>query len=181
MQNIDNSSIKITRIIHWSFALFIITMLSVGFYMKNTAYNPDIYQLHKMFGVLFCLLIVGRILWRINNPWQSSSLNTKQESLVHWMHITLIILMVLMPVTGFLISAFSGFGIHIIGFFIVPEFFNASGEITPLHDGIYQTAKLLHEIFAYCFSLLIFGHISAALKHHFIDKDNTLIRMFKAD
>ncbi len=145
--------------------------------MKNTAYNPDIYQLHKMFGVLFCLLVIGRIIWRYKYPWQSSSITTPQEKLVHRTHLMLLILMVLMPVTGFAISAFSGFGIHIFGFFIVPEFFNLSGEITPLHDGIYQMAKLLHEVFAYCFSVLIIGHIMAALKHHFINKDNTLLLM----
>jgi len=156
-------------------------MLSIGFYMKNTSYNAQIYQLHKTLGVLFCLLVVFRLVWRNKNPWQSSSLGTTQEKLVHNVHLTLIALMVLMPITGFMVSAFSGFGIHINGFYIVPELFNDAGEITPLHDRTYQAAKLLHKAFAYCFSILISGHSLAAVRHYFIttDKKNTKMNPFE--
>ena len=79
-----------------------------------------------------------------------------------------------------MLSALSGFGIHLFGTFIVPENFDIAGQITPINDTIYQSAKSLHNIFAYAFSIVITGHIAAALKHHFIIKDNTLKRMLSA-
>jgi len=169
---------KVTRAIHWSFACLLITMLSIGFYMKNTDYNADLYQLHKSIGVVLCLLIVFRLYWRFKHPWRSSVTGSKREPLVKALHLALILLMVLMPVTGFMSSAFSGFGIHLFGVFIVAENFDAVEQIVPFNDVVYQSAKMLHNIFAYTFSVLIGGHVLAALKHHFIDKGNILNRMF---
>ena len=175
-----SNNYMITRAIHWSFALFLITMLSIGFYMKNNSYNPELYQLHKSLGVMFCLLVFTRLLWRIKHPWPSSSQSSSKECLVRCAHLTLIALMVLMPITGFMLSALSGFGIHIFGTFIVPENFDLAGKITPINDTIYQSSKNLHNIFAYSFSILITGHVAAALKHHFINKNNTLKRILSA-
>jgi len=157
--------------------MYLIVMLSIGFYMKNTSYNPELYQLHKSFGVLICLLIIGRLFWRSKHIWQSSALGTSKAPLVRFFHLALISLMVLMPVTGLMVSAFSGFGIHLFGTFIVPEYFDIEGKITPFNPFIYQASKVLHNFFAYTFSLLITSHILMALKHHYIDKDDTLTRM----
>jgi len=167
----------ITQAVHWSFAIFLISMLSIGFYMKNTVYNPELYQLHKSFGVFFCFLVIFRFYWRVKYPWQSSSLGTNKAPLVNRIHIALITLMVLMPITGLMISAFSGFGIHLFGFFIVPEYFDAAGEITSFNETTYKAAKVLHNVFSYTFAVLIISHAIAALKHHVIDKDDTLTRM----
>jgi len=170
-------TLSVSQAIHWIFAFFLISMLSIGFYMKNTAYNPELYQLHKSLGVFFCLLVVYRFYWRIKHPWQSSALGTSKESIVHGIHFVLLTLMALMPITGFMISAFSGFGIHLFGVFIVPEYFDAAGKVIPFNDTIYQGAKMLHNVFAYSFVVLIITHGLSALKHHVIDKDNTLMRM----
>jgi len=167
----------VTRIIHWSFALFLICMLCLGFYMINTQYSPDLYQIHKSFGVLFCLLMVMRLIWRIKNPWRSSSQDTNNARLVTYTHFMLILLMGLIPLTGFMISAFSGFGIHVFQLQIVPENVTANNKITPFNDVIYQASKTLHYVFNCIFSVLILGHLLAALKHHLILKDNTLTRM----
>lgn len=168
---------RITQIVHWSFSVVILTMLSLGFFMKNTDYNPDLYQIHKVIGVCIFLLVFFRLYWRIKHPWPSSSKGTKYEKPALIAHVLLMILMVLMPLTGFMVSAFSGFGIHIFGVFIVPEYLNSAGVVVPVHKFTYELAKVLHEIFAYTISSFIVMHIAAALKHHFINKDNTLIRM----
>jgi len=177
MPAIKNTKEEITRIIHWSFAIYLIAMLSIGFYMKNTSYNPEIYQLHKSFGVLIFVLVICRLVWRSKHVWQSSAVGTSKAPLVHFFHLALITLMILMPVTGLMVSAFSGFGIHLFGTFIVPEYFDFEGKITPFSPIIYQASKVLHNLFAYTFSLLITSHIIMALKHHYIDKDDTLTRM----
>jgi len=95
---LNTSSINtITRIIHWGFSLLLISMLCLGFYMKNTQYSPNLYQIHKSLGVLFCFLVIARLIWRLKHPWQSSSQGSNNAKLVKYMHLTLLILMGLMP------------------------------------------------------------------------------------
>lgn len=152
-------------------------MLSVGFYMKNSLYNPELYQLHKLFGIIFCFLIIYRLYWRIKYPWKSNALGSKSAQRVKVVHTTLMALMVFMPITGFMISAFIGFGIHLFGVFIVPENVNTLGEIVSFNEIIYDASKELHNLFAYFLVVLIVLHAFAALKRHIIDKDDTLKRM----
>jgi len=85
--------------------------------------------------------------------------------------------MVIMPLTGFMSSGFSGFSVHNFDFVIIPENQTASGDIISYNDAAYQTAKVLHRAIGYILTALISVHILAALKHHFIDKDTTLSRM----
>lgn len=172
-----SASMKITRYIHWFFAIIIIAMLSVGFYMKNTDYNPDTYQLHKTVGVILAVFVILRLYWRIKYPWPSVANGSAKEQVVVSFHLLLILAMILMPITGFMLSALSGFGIHLFGYFIVPENIGSNGDVVPFNNAIYQVSKTLHEAIAYAFSTLIVLHFLAALKHHFIDKDDTLRRM----
>ena len=173
----DTKKDKVTRFLHWGFAYFVLTMLALGFTMTNTEFSPNLYYLHKSLGVIFSVLIGFRLYWRITQPWQSSTAH-KKNSLVHYTHTILVILLCMMPITGLLNSGFSGFSVHLFDFVIVPENINAAGNNEPFNATIYETAKLVHKLLAYFFTMLIFLHIIAALKHHFIEKDNTLRKMF---
>jgi len=84
-----------------------------------------------------------------------------------------------MPITGLLNSGFSGFSVHFFDLILIPENTDAAGNNEPFNITIYETAKLVHKLLAYFFTLLIFLHIVAALKHHFVNKDNTLRNMLK--
>lgn len=54
---------------------------------------------------------------------------------------------------------------------------NSAGEVEPFNADLYEMAKLSHKVSAYFFAALISLHIVAVLKHHFVDRDRTLIRM----
>ena len=173
----NNHNESIARTVHWAFAAYVIIMMILGFYMANSSYNLDIYRLHKSLGTVFFALVTIRLYTWIKHPWRSSSKGTKTERLVKAAHSALLILMIAMPVTGFLSSAFSGFSVHIFDFIIVPEHYSVSGEIVPFNSTVYEAAKLLHRLFAYALAALVTLHTLAALKHHFINKDDTLKRM----
>lgn len=167
----------IPRVAHWTSALAIIGMLSLGFYMTNTAYDLATYQLHKSLGVLLFVIVLVRLYMSGKYPWHSSAAGSQRAGMVNAVHLALLGLMVAMPVTGLMSSGFSGFSVHLFDLIIVPENFDASGDIAPFHAGVYQTAKLLHRLIGYAFALLVCGHVLAALKHHFLDGDATLTRM----
>ena len=171
---------NITRILHWFFGGFVIVMLCLGVYMTKTEYSLTLYQWHKSLGVIFSLLIGLRLYWRFKHPWTSSPLENKYESLARrGIHSVLILLLFAMPVMGLLSSAYSGFSVHLFDLIIIPQNINASGEVEPFNENIYQFAKLSHRVLAYIFMGLIFMHLAAVFKHHFVNKDRTLINMLR--
>lgn len=169
---------NITRILHWGFACFIIVILGIGFYMTNTEYSPYLYQMHKSLGVFFSLLIGVRIYWRIRHPWKSTTLENKYERKVRSVTYRLFMLLFFfMPILGLMCSAFSGFGVHLFDIEIIPQNLNLEGKVKPFNSNFYEVSKFLHKLLAKIFAALILLHISGILKHHFINKNNTLIRM----
>jgi cytochrome b561 len=169
----------VTRGIHWGFACFIFIMLGIGFYMTNSEYSLETYEVHKSLGVIFFILMGIRLYWRVRHPWQSLATQGKYGILVHYSHVFLLGLLCAMPITGLLSSGFSGWGIYLFDWELLPQHFDADGIVAPVHGGAYKAAKFLHMVFAYSFTGLILIHISAVLKHHFFDRDDTLIRMLK--
>lgn len=169
----------ITRILHWGFAAFVLVMLGLGIYMKNTEFSLTVYEWHKSLGVIFSMLIGIRLYWRIKNPWQSSAVGQKYEGLVFGMHTLLLSLLIMVPLMGMINSAFSGYSLHLFDYIIVPKNFDAAGNIVAFNESIYKTAVYIHKLLAYTLTGLILLHVSAALKHHFINKDMTLTKMLK--
>lgn len=172
----NKHSYTLTRSIHWAMAALILTMLASGFYMINTkAYG--LYPWHKSFGVLAGIAIGLRLYWRSQQRWVSSTRGTKLEKPVQWVHQTILILLILMPLSGFMLSGLGGYGVALFGFEIVPSQFDATGEAVPISETYSALGYQLHGIGAIALSLLLALHIAAALKHHLIDKDDTLRRM----
>ncbi len=173
-------SLTITRSIHWSMAILVIPLATLGFYMANTQ-SYELYSLHKSFGVIALVLIIFRLFWRTLNPWQSSTKGTKTGKLVKRAHIILLLLLMAMPITGFLLSGLGGHGVSVFGLPIIPTQHDSQGLAIPFNKTLSDFGYLAHEVIAYLFSAMVILHIFAALKHHLIDKDNTLKRMLGSE
>lgn len=177
IENSKDVNKKVSRVLHWFFAGFVLVMLSLGFTMTSSDYSPAMYFWHKSLGVIFFATIGIRLYWSIRRPWPSSPQGTWFEWLARSVHKLLFILLMAMPLTGFLSSAFSGYSVHLFGLVIVPQNINNLGETEAFNDAVYETAKWLHRVMAYIFSVFISLHILAVLKHHFIDRDGALRKM----
>ena len=172
-----NQQNNITRLFHWSSALVILGLIGIGFYMTYTDFNASFYYWHKSVGVIAAVLIIARLVWRYKAPWQSSAIGTKHEKLASSGHKIIIALMVLMPLSGLMNSGFGGYSVYLFDWVIVPKNLDAAGNIIPFNPGLYKIGGFLHGVLAYVFTFFVVIHILASLKHHFIDKDNTLNRM----
>ncbi|MDD9331420.1 MAG: cytochrome b [Wolbachia sp.] len=162
------------RIIHWLMAVFIVGMLCSGFYMKSLPVSNEIkfsiYTIHKACGITILGLIIIRIFFRIftyvpSPPINFSKLTINASKIVH---LSLYFLMLLMPLSGYVMSSTSG--IKIKYFFYIPLLISKNKELA-------SVANELHSMFAYSMVLFIILHIIGALKHVFIDKQNILKRM----
>lgn len=166
----------ITRLIHWCMAVLIIFIVILGFYMVNFE-SYGLYPLHKSFGIVALVAIIFRLGWRVAHPWQSSVEGAKSEKLVKRAHLILIILLALMPITGICFSGFGGYGVSVFGASLIPSQHDEAGVAIPFNVFLSDFGYAAHEVVAYLFTALLIVHVLAALKHHIIDKDNTLKRM----
>ena len=111
-------------------------------------------------------------MWRIGQitPRHLPSHTAVERKLGKIMHQMLYLLVFIIMISGYLISTADGRGIAVFEFFDVP----ALGVSIENQEDI---AGLVHKWLAYLLIALVVLHAWAALKHHFIDKDDTLKRM----
>ncbi|OTA14861.1 cytochrome b [Xenorhabdus vietnamensis] len=167
----------ISILIHWLVALAVYGMFALGLWMVTLSYYDTWYhrapELHKSIGILVFFVMIIRLMWRFisppPNPLTSYGQFTRISSKLA--HFALYIVLFGILVSGYLISTADGESISIFGWFDIPA--------TLTEQGIQaDTAGIIHLYFAWIAVVLSLLHGLAALKHHFIDRDITLKRMF---
>lgn len=157
-----------SRIIHWSMALLIIFMLGLGNYMglipKDAPNRMEIYSLHKSLGVIALIFIFIRIVNRFfkKPPALPTTMKKTEIILAHLGHLSLYLLMIAVPLSGYLMSNSSGYSVHLF-----------TVEMPILMSANFKFAALFHEAHEISAKLLILVlalHIFAAIKHRFFDK-----------
>ena len=161
--------------LHWLIALTIIGSFALGFYMADLPISPQklkFYSWHKWAGVTIFLFVVLRLGWRLAHrpPELPVGMPAWQRSVAAATHVLLYLLMVAVPLSGWLMSSAKGFQTVWFGVLPLPDLLTKNAE---LGDLLQQMHKLLN----YSMAALVFAHLGAALKHHFIDRDDILARM----
>lgn len=165
--------------LHWLMAIAIFGLFGLGLYMVELSYYDSWYKgsvdLHKSIGLTLALLLVLRLIWRLTQvrPQPVDSSLIWQNRFAHWVHIILYLVLVVILISGYLISTADGRGIEVFSLFSVPSL----GEFVNNQEDI---AGMVHEYAAWSLVILAGLHALAALKHHFINRDQTLVRMLKA-
>ena len=175
--NTRNGYGVVARALHWLMAALIIGLIGLGLYMTA---QPDgdpkwgLYDLHKSLGVLVFGLLLLRVYWRRTSPPPAlpASMTGLEAFAAHAGHMLLYAAMLMLPVTGYLDSAFGGYHVSVFGLFDIPLLFEKN---KPLFELTVQA----HRWIAYGLGLLVVAHACAALKHHFIQRDDVLLRMLK--
>ncbi len=166
----------VARLLHWSIALLLAVVFGLGWWTTELSYYDPLYRtvphLHRSLGILVTLLIVVRIGWALwdRKPEMSQSMPRWQRLAARGGHWALYILMVLVPVTGYLMSTADGRPVDVFGLFQVPA-------ILPPASGRESIAGAWHYYLAFGGAWLVLLHIAAALKHQFVDRDGTLRKM----
>lgn len=176
LRNTTDSYGTITKLFHWFISIMIICLLIVGFTMANmdpSQQKSQIYVLHKATGVTVLALVVLRFIWRLINVevLLPADLPLWQKASARMTHYLLYVCMFLMPISGINMSLFGGHEINVFNIFTIEAF-----EKNTFVAGLFYK---VHQITAFGLIGLIILHIMAALFHHFIRKDNVLIRMIR--
>lgn len=175
IKNTQDTYGSVAKWMHWIIGILIIGMLALGIYMEDLPTNPlkhKLYGWHKQIGILILMLVSLRLVWRMLNvnpnlPPHMAAWEKFASKAVHYL---LYILMFAMPLTGWIMSSAAGFPASFFGLFVMPDL------VAP-NEGLAEFLGETHEVLGYALIVLILGHAGAAIKHHFIDKDDVLRRM----
>jgi cytochrome b561 len=179
----------VAKWLHWLIALlFLVGYISVyyrhWFTDDKTPENWIALQIHLSVGVSIAALVILRILWRATNRAPDPEPGSQLEHLAaHAGHYALYAVMVIMPLTGYL-----GTGVATEFFFLfdIPKFADTNLFITLIHEGLGLSFDAFEDVMDFIHMellgkwlawLLILGHILAALYHHHIRGDRTLLKM----
>jgi cytochrome b561 len=161
--------------LHWLMAVLILAIFGVGLYMTGLPLSPTklkIYSWHKWAGVTAFLLACVRIAWRAGHrpPPLPYAMPHWQQLAAHGGHALLYLLMFAIPLTGWLMSSAKGFQTVYFGVLPIPDLLAKDKE---LGDAL----RDVHATLNYLMIAVVAGHAGAALKHHYIDRDDILARM----
>jgi cytochrome b561 len=162
--------------LHWIFAIAVYAMFGLGLWMVTLSYYDGWYhqapELHKSIGVLLMMGLVIRVIWRHISPPPAAPKTHSKFTRISAVaaHITLYALLFALLISGYLISTAEGKPISVFGIFDVPATLVDAGSQADI-------AGVIHLWLAWSVVILSVLHGLAALKHHFIDKDDTLKRM----
>ncbi|TPH12493.1 cytochrome b [Litorilituus lipolyticus] len=177
IKNTEQSYGLIAIILHWVMAIVIFGLFGLGLYMVELSYYDAWYKgsldLHKSIGSLLAILLLIRVFWRTVNlqpEHADSSAASIEVKAAYFGHLALYILMFLLMLSGYLISTADGRAIEVFNVFSLPALpFSIDNQ-----EDIFGE---IHFYLAWTLIVLATGHGFAALKHHFINKNNTLKRM----
>jgi cytochrome b561 len=127
---------------------------------------------HKSVGITILALALIRLLWRWANPTPTlpDTLKPYERSLAQFTHAALYGLLFAMPISGWLMSSARGFPVSWFGFFQLPD-------LVPKNKALYDWMLTTHDALAWTLGVIVALHVAAALKHHYLLKDDTLRRM----
>lgn len=164
----------IAILLHWIMAILIVGLLALGLYMTNIPISVQklkLYGWHKEFGILALMLLIVRLTWRLRNTTPSLNGLRRWETIAaRVVHGAFYILMLVLPISGWLITSAAGLPVSFFGWFLLPNLIDANTTQRLLFTEI-------HEWLSYALIAVFCMHVSAALKHYFINKDTIMQRM----
>jgi cytochrome b561 len=164
----------VSKSIHWIIAglfvyLFYLALTMIG--MEDSADKWAMYAQHKQFGVLVGILVLFRVLWKLSN----TSLNYPQKDaiwkkrLASLTHVFLYGIMIMFPVSGYMMSMGGSHGVVFFGIEVV--------DIIGESKLAGEWGHTIHGVLEYATYAVVGLHVVGALYHHFIEKDNVMTRM----
>jgi cytochrome b561 len=162
--------------LHWLIAGLIISAFALGWVMTELAISPlkvRMFNWHKWVGMTILALAALRALWRLTHPappllpmpvWQRIS--------AHALHGLLYAMMFALPLSGWAYSNATGYPIVYLGLWRLPD-------LVMKDKALAAQLVQVHHVLGWVLLVTVVIHVAAALKHHFVDRDETLKRMLR--
>lgn len=161
-------------VLHWLSALLIVAGFTLGISMVDLPISRqklEWFAWHKWIGITVFLLTCARVGWRALHAapapvpmpaWQQRSATIS--------HRLLYVLLLIIPVSGWLYSSSTGVQVVYLNLIPLPD-------LVPKDKELAAVLKAVHVTLNFSMLALVCLHTAAALKHHFVDHDTVLVRM----
>lgn len=165
------------RAIHWLTVALIVIIYGLtyteDFFARGTPARAAVWWLHISFGLVLIAAVVARVLARALGeiPPPSTSLSPLMHRASQAAHVLLYVLLIVTPLVGIYLSFLRGNAVTLFGLFTIPS------PIAVVDRAVRAPVQELHEWLANALVVLALLHGAAALWHHFIRKDDVLLRM----
>jgi cytochrome b561 len=175
LRNNDDSWGVAAKLFHWVMAALILAQIPLGLAAANWRVSPmklNLFFWHKSTGMLILALLALRLLWRLANPTPAlpAGMPAWERAGARLSHFLLYVLMIALPVTGWIVNSASNVPFRI--FWLIPL-----PAIVAPDKATADLAALVHRgLFALLAPVLV-AHIGAALQHHFVKRNTVLTRM----
>jgi cytochrome b561 len=176
MTTINSRFTPIAILLHWLVAVALLATFALGLTMIEmpgiTPTKLKYFNWHKWAGVTILALVTLRLLWRLYHPVPAlpAAMATWEKRVAEITHYLLYALMFGIPLSGYFYSLAAGFPVVYLGLIPLPVLIDPNPELKPL-------LKNLHYVLNTALATLVILHAAAALKHHFINRDDVLTRM----
>ena len=166
----------IAQLLHWLIVLFIVAQFTLATLLVDElpagAKKLTLLSRHKSIGITILMLALVRLAWRWSNPTPTlpDTLKPYERVLARLTHALLYVLLFAIPLSGWLMSSARGFPVSWFGFLQLPD-------LVPKNKALYEALLTTHGILAWTLGIVATVHLVAALKHHFVLKDDVLRRM----
>ena len=165
----------ISKSLHWMIAGFIFLQLVLGPLAVSWRLSPtklDLYVWHKSIGMLVLVLVILRGIWRLLNPTPAlpSDFPRWEHISARMSHVLLYLMMFMLPISGWIINSAANIPFKVFWVFPLPDL------VAP-DKSLKELAKVVHFSLVIALVTLLVVHIGAALRHHFVRRNNILVRM----
>jgi cytochrome b561 len=167
----------IARFLHWATFVLMLMLIPAGLIMVNAEPGPlqnILFDLHRSLGVTIAVLTLIRLMYRLTNPPppMEATIAPLQRMAAHTLHWVLYAGLILLPIGGAMGAFMFGASLNYFWLFTIAPPIERNPEFA-------KEILQFHGLISKIFGLLILVHISAALMHHFVFKDRTLIKMVR--
>jgi cytochrome b561 len=161
--------------LHWLVAISVLLTVPVAIAMGRVSPGPlqdSLYNFHKAIGVLIFILMIARLVNRVmvGAPAPYPGLERWQRAVSSAVHGLLYVLLIALPITGYIANSAFGATTPFFGLFDIPA-------IVGHNEALSERLFRLHRWMGYAIALLAGMHIAAALQHYLLIKDGVLQRM----
>jgi cytochrome b561 len=165
----------LAQLFHWIIAALIVTQFVLARIAQDLPLGGRKLALlarHKSVGMTILMLAILRLLWRLKRapPALPSGMSRIELIAARWTHLAFYVLLFAMPLTGWMMSSAKNYSVSWFGLFTWPNL------ISP-NEHAFDLLRSTHHLLSDALLAIAILHILAALKHHFWNKDDVLIRM----
>lgn len=174
LKNTENRWGGMAQSLHWLMALGILGNGVLGLIMDEMPRGMaklNTFAIHKSIGLTVLALLILRVSWRLfDRAPPDESMPRWQRFAAHATHGVLYLLMLAIPLSGWIYNSLHGYPLQWFKWFNLPALMEKNEALSDL-------AGETHEVLFWVLVAVLIAHVGGALVHHWFERDNTLLRM----